>query len=57
MGFGRKFADRFLAVPEALDLVALLVQAAASVAVGEIVGIVVLEGFWAHGSLRISLIG
>ena len=41
-------AHRFLSFPVALDLQAMIVEAAASIAVAQIVGIVVLEGFFGH---------
>jgi hypothetical protein len=41
--------DGFFAVPIALELVAVLVEAAASVTVGQLVRIVVLKGIILHG--------
>jgi hypothetical protein len=46
---GNEMTDRFISVPVAFDLVAVLVQTAAAIAVGKLVGIVVLERFLRHG--------
>jgi hypothetical protein len=40
--------DRFVTIPVAFDLVSMLVEPAAAVAVGENLGIVVLERFLGH---------
>jgi hypothetical protein len=46
--FGKEMADRFFPIPVAFDLVPILVQPAAAVAVGQLIGIIVLEGFLGH---------
>ena len=43
-----KMADSLIAFPVALDLQAVLVQPAAAVALGNVVGVVVLKGSWFH---------
>jgi hypothetical protein len=47
---GQKVTHRLIAIPITFDVMSMLVQFAASVAVGENVWIVVLEGGLSHGT-------
>jgi hypothetical protein len=48
IGLRQEVTDRFVTIPVAFDLVSVLVEPAAAVAVGENIGIVVLERFLGH---------
>ena len=49
VGLGLKMANRFVRLPIAFYLMAILIQSTTAIAVGHVIRVIILKGFFSHG--------